>query len=80
LVGVLSLGQKNPAAAFEHLDRYDRLLPGDAGVTFLKGVSLEGLGKRQEAATQYAAYLKRSQQGKAAEYSYSRLKSWGYLR
>jgi beta-barrel assembly-enhancing protease len=80
LLGVLSLGQKNPAAAFEHLDRYDRLLPGDAGVTFLKGVSLEGLGKRQEAATQYAAYLKRSQQGKAAEYSYSRLKSWGYLR
>ncbi len=80
LAGVLALGQKDPGAAFEHLDRYDRLLPGDAGVTFLKGVSLEGMGKRQEAARQYAAYLKRSQQGKAAEYSMSRLQSWGYLK
>lgn len=80
LVGVLALGQKDPAAAYEHLDRYDRLLPGDAGVTFLKGVSLEGMGKRQEAAGQYAAYLKRSRQGQAAEYSQSRLRSWGYLR
>lgn len=80
LAGVLALGQKDPGAAFEHLDRYDRLLPGDAGVTFLKGISLEGMGKRQDAARQYAAYLKRSQQGKAAEYSMSRLQSWGYLK
>ena len=80
LVGVLALGQKDPGTAFEHLDRYDRLLPGDAGVTFLKGVSLEALGKRPEAAKQYAAYLQRTQQGKAAEYSISRLKSWGYLK
>ena len=42
LVGVLALAQKDPgSAAYEHLDRYDRLMPGDAGVTFLKGVSLE---------------------------------------
>lgn len=80
LVGVLALAQKDPAAAYEHLDRYDRLLPGDAGVTFLKGVSLEGLGRRQEAANQYAAYLKRTQKGKAAEYAYSRLQSWGYAK
>ncbi len=80
LVGVLALGQKDPAAAYEHLNRYDQLLPGDAGITFLKGISLEGMGKRQEAANQYMAYLKRSQQGKAAEYSYSRLKSWGYIK
>ena len=80
LVGVLALGQRDPALAYEHLDQYDRLLPGDAGVTFLKGVSLEGMGKRQEAASQYAAYLRRTRQGKAAEYSVSRLKSWGYLK
>ncbi len=80
LVGVLALAQRNPALAYEHLDQYDRLLPGDAGVTFLKGVSLEGMGKRQEAASQYAAYLRRTRQGKAAEYSVSRLKSWGYLK
>jgi predicted Zn-dependent protease len=80
LLGVLALGQKNPAQAFESLDRYDRMLPGDAGVGFLKGVSLEGLGRQQEAARQYSSYLKRTQQGKAAEYAYSRLQAWGYAK
>jgi len=80
IVGVLALGQKDPAKAYEHLDRYDRLMPGDAGVTFLKGVSLEGMGRKQEAANQYSAYLRRTQKGKAAEYAYSRLQGWGYLK
>ena len=52
----------------------------DAGVTFLKGLSLEGMGRRQEAAGQYQSYLKRTQKGKAAEHAYSRLQSWGYLK
>ena len=80
LIGVIALAQKDPALAYEHLDRYDRLLPGDAGITFLKGVSLEGLGKRPEAANHYAAYLKRQQKGKAAEYAYGRLQAWGYVK
>ena len=79
LVGVLALQQRDPAAAYEHLERYDRLLPGDAGVTFLRGVAQEGMGNRQEAARFYAAYLRQNRQGKAAEYSQSRLVSWGYL-
>ena len=80
LVGVLALAQKDPGGAYEHLDRYDRLLPGDAGVTFLKGVSLEGMGRQPEAAQQYAAYLKRTSKGEAAEYAYSRLQGWGYVK
>ncbi len=80
LLGSLSLQQKNPGQAFEHLDRYDRLLPGDAGIGFLKGVALEGMGRRQDAANQYAGYLKVNRQGKAAEYAYSRLQNWGYLK
>lgn len=80
LAGVLALGARDPAAAYQDLDQYDRMLPGDAGVTFLKGISLEGMGKKQEAAQQYASYLRRSQQGKAAQYAQSRLQSWGYLR
>lgn len=80
MLGVLALGQKNPGQAYDQLDRYDRLLPGDAGVGFLKGVSLEGLGRRQEAANQYAAYLKKVRQGKSAEYAFSRLQAWGYVK
>jgi len=80
LVGVLHLAQGEPAAAYEQLGQYDRLLPGDAGVTFLKGLSLEGMGRRPEAASHYQTYLKRSQKGKAAEHAYSRLQAWGYLK
>ncbi|HLO64175.1 MAG TPA: M48 family metalloprotease [Azonexus sp.] len=80
LVGVLALARKEPATAYEHLDRYDRLMPGDAGVTFLKGVSLEGMGRQPEAASHYAAYLKRTRKGQAAEYAYSRLQGWGYVK
>lgn len=80
LVGVLALALQDPAAAYAGLDQYDRLLPGDAGVGFLKGVSLEGMGKRQEAARLYTAYLRTNKQGKAAEYAYSRLQGWGYVK
>lgn len=80
LLGVLSLSMREPGAAYESLHRFDTLLPGDAGVTFLKGVALEGTGDKQGAARQYRAYLGITQQGDAAKYSAQRLKSWGYLR
>lgn len=80
LAGVLALGERDPAAAYSDLDQYDKMLPGDAGVTFLKGVSAEGMGRKQEAAQLYASYLRRSQQGKAAQYAQSRLQTWGYIR
>ncbi|UCV08231.1 M48 family metalloprotease [Dechloromonas denitrificans] len=80
LAGVLALGQRDPAAAYEQLDRYDRLLPGEAGITFLKGIAQEGMGNKQEAARLFSTYLGQNKQGKAAEYSQSRLRSWGYLK
>ncbi|MDX9886332.1 M48 family metalloprotease [Thauera sp.] len=80
LAGVLALQQRDGARAYQNLDRFDRLLPGDAGITFLKGVSLEGMGNRRGAAQHYAAYLRQSQQGNAAQYSYNRLKAWGVVK
>lgn len=80
LAGVLALQQRDAGRAYQNLDRFDRLLPGDAGITFLKGVSLEGMGNRQAAAQHYAAYLRQSQQGNAAQYSYNRLKAWGVVK
>ncbi|MDR0775901.1 MAG: peptidase M48, partial [Azonexus sp.] len=80
LSGVLALGLRDPAKAYASLDAYDKMLPGDAGITFLKGVSLEGMGKRQEAAAQYTAFLRRTRQGEAAGYAQGRLQSWGYLK
>jgi predicted Zn-dependent protease len=80
LLGVLSLAMREPGAAYESLHRFDRLLPGDPGVTFLKGVALEGMGERQRAAAQYRAYLNMVPQGDAAQYSFTRLQAWGYVR
>jgi predicted Zn-dependent protease len=80
LSATLKLTQREPAAALEDLQAYERALPGDPGIAFLKGVSLEGMGQQRPAAEQYAAYLRATQQGQAAQYAASRLRAWGYLR
>ncbi len=75
LVGMLHLQGRDPAAAFDQFDRFDRLLPGDPGITFLKGVSLDGMGDRQRAAQHYAAFLRAGGQGDAAAFARSRLQA-----
>ncbi len=80
LSGVLSLGLREPGVAYEQLDRFDRLLPGDPGVVFLKGVSLEGMGDRPRAAQAYRRYLQMGGGGQAAQYAGTRLQAWGAAR
>jgi beta-barrel assembly-enhancing protease len=80
LAGVLALADGEPARAHADLQAFDRLLPGDPGVTFLRGVALEGMGEREAAARQYNAFLRLGAQGQAAQYSASRLKAWGYVK
>ena len=74
----LSLNRYN--RALRQLDDYDQLLPGNPEVTFFKGYSLEKMQRKQEAAQQYSNYLRKVNRGKQAQYAYSRLKSWGYVR
>lgn len=80
VAGVLALELRDPGTALQRLEEYDRVLPGDPAITFLKGVSYEGTGNRRAAAQHYNAFLRQSQQGDAAKYAYSRLKGWGYVR
>lgn len=75
LAGSLQLQGRNPAAAFEAFDRFDRLLPGDPSIAFLKGVSLEGMGDRQRAAQHYAAFLRAGGQGQPAQFAQQRLQA-----
>ena len=56
------------------------LLPGDPGVTFLKGVALEGSGDRQRAAQHYYRYASTVPSGNASTYAVTRLKSCGMVR
>lgn len=80
LTGTLHLANKNPAAAVQHFEQFDRLLPGDPGIAFLKGVSYEGAGNSRAAAENYARFLRAGGEGEPAQYAASRLKAWGYLR
>jgi beta-barrel assembly-enhancing protease len=80
LSGVLQLAAKNPGAAVQHFEQFDRLLPGDPGIAFLKGVAYEGTGNQRAAAENYARFVRSGGQGAPAEYSAGRLKAWGYVR
>lgn len=77
LGAVLALQQRDPQRAWEGLQAFDRLLPGDPGTLFLKGVTLESAGRRADAARHYNAFLQRGAQGDAARFASSRLQAWG---
>jgi predicted Zn-dependent protease len=77
LGATLRLGQREPAAALAELQAFDRVLPGDPGVLFLKGVSLDVMGQGRQAAEHYAAFLRVTQQGGAAQHAAARLKALG---
>ena len=80
LTATLALQQRKPQAALQALNTFDRLLPGDSGVTFLKGASLEAMGQREPAAQHYARYLQQVRSGDASQHAYTRLKAWGYAK
>jgi thioredoxin-like negative regulator of GroEL len=77
LGATLRLGQREPAAALAELQAFDGVLPGDPGVLFLKGVSLDVMGQGRQAAEHYAAFLRVTQQGGAAQHAAARLKALG---
>ena len=77
---VSSLMRRDYDRAYQDLSTYDRLLPGNADIAFLKGVSLEGMQNLQGAAREYARYVKAAPQGSQSRYATQRLQKWGYLR
>ena len=78
--GVAQIGQKDYQAALQAFSTYERILPGNPKVTFLQGLSLEGMGRIESAASRYRQFLSRVNQGEQAQYAYSRLQEWGYVR
>jgi predicted Zn-dependent protease len=78
--GALSMMKKDYEGAYQDFSQYESRLPGNPSVTFLKGYSLEGMGRKKEAAAEYNRYLKVVQQGEMAQYAYQRLVQWGYIK
>lgn len=74
----LHLGLRNPGAAFNALEQFDHVLPGDPGVLFMKAYALDGMGQGRRAAEHYARFLQVNRQGDAAKFSAGRLRAMGY--
>jgi len=80
LQGIAKILQKQYDAAYQSFAASERLLPGNPNTAFFKGLSLEGMQRRSEAAQEYRRYLGNISQGDQARHAYGRLIDWGYIR
>ncbi|MCF8053322.1 MAG: M48 family metalloprotease [Desulfobacterales bacterium] len=80
LSGFASLQKKDYDAARADFARYEKLLPGNPNAVFYQGLSLEGMGRRKDAASTYYRFLQMTREGDQAQYAYSRLVEWGVVK
>jgi len=80
LSGFAQIKQGRYEPALAEFTAYERLLPGNSGTVFYKGLCLEGMQRIPQAADQYKRYLNAVQQGDQAQHAYRRLVEWGYVR
>ena len=78
LSGISNLVKADFGPAYEDFANYEKMLSGNPNTVFLKAYSLEGMGHKREAATEYNRYLGMVPQGDQAQYAYGRLVEWGY--
>ncbi len=79
VAGIVRLGLEDNEVAHQHFVAYDRILPGNPNTTFLKGVSLENMGRHRDAAREYQQYLQMVPNGGQAGYARQRLTEWGAM-
>ncbi len=80
VTGMSAMMRNRYAQAYQHLDEYDTVLPGNPEIAFYKGYSQERMGRKQDAAVHYKKFLTSVTTGKQAQYAHNRLKSWGYIK
>ena len=78
--GVASLMGKGYDKAYQAFQTYEQRLAGNPNTIFLKGYSLEGMGRKSQAAEEYRRYLNRVNRGEQASYAYAQLVEWGYVK
>ena len=54
-----ALQNKDYAGALQHLNAFERQVPGEARTSFYKGLAYEGQGQKQRAAQAYQSYVRR---------------------
>ena len=72
-MGLAAFQMKDFAASHVEFNAYQKLLPGNPGMYFLDGYSLDNLGRRQEAAVLYRRYLETGASDRAALVAQNRL-------
>jgi predicted Zn-dependent protease len=80
LSGFAKIQTRDFSGAYRDFSTHEKVLPGNPHTPFFKGFSLEGMGKRPEAAQEYHRYLQVVKQGKYAQHAHNRLVEWGYYR
>ncbi len=80
LSGFAKIKRKQYDSAYQDFSTYQKLLPGNPNAVFFKGLSLEGMGHKAQAANEYTQYLQAVNQGEQAKYAYQRLTEWGYIK
>ena len=81
LQGISKILQKKYDAAYQSFATCEQVLPGNPNIAFFKGMSLEGMQRRREAAVEYRRYLQSSgDRGNQAGHAYQRLMDWGYIQ
>lgn len=77
--GFAKMKKNNFESAYDDLNNYEKVLPGNPNTIFLKGSCLEGIKKQKEAAYEYNRYLQIEKNSDNAAYAYKRLVEWGYI-
>lgn len=78
--GIARIMARDYRGALGEFSAYEKILPGNPAVFFLKGLSLEGMNRIPDAAREYYRYLQSVSSGDQAAYAYKRLVDWGYIQ
>ncbi|SKA69764.1 M48 family metalloprotease [Desulfobaculum bizertense] len=80
MAGISRLVRQDFSGAEQQFRTYEQRLPGNPNTVYLRGLSLEGMGKKEAAAQEYGRYLQSGAQGDMAKRAYRKLQNWGYIR
>ena len=77
LGGLVALRRGLYEEAHRDFSHYQEVLPGNPLTLFYDGRALEGMGRKQDAATRYQSFLRQVSAGAEADYARERLAAWG---
>ena len=80
LLGVNAFGLRDYAGAIQAFNLYEKALPDNTSVAFLKGGAFEAMNDRARAGREYRRYLEAGGKGGEARHAQARLRAWGLLK